>query len=273
MIRRLPVALAIAALVGADLSSASAQAPFVAPEFYNRTRPDFGQTLPMCVLPDSPTLDLDRRVAEIIAESLLLEPKIVVLDVNMDALDHEGIWPDVLVHLSESCVGMVGTKLIDGYLYPDWLIPTAPYLTAPYVLISNDGYGSLDELPEGAAIGSPIYTQIDGQLLSYIATGAMPGARRLPYDRPELAEQLLEDGAIDAAIIWAPYLSGANAVDGAAYSAIGTVEPLRPGTQSLGIALRSSDQMLRGTFDQVIDVLDSDPEIGRLKQIARAEDL
>ncbi|MCD7059589.1 hypothetical protein [Pelagibacterium xiamenense] len=236
---------------------ANGQQPFVAPEYYNRTRPDFGNTLPLCVIPDSATIEEDRAAARQIAQVMLLEPEIIELDVDMDMLDAEGIWPAVLVHLAEKCVGVMGVQLVPGMRMPDWLTITRPYLEAPYVLLTNiPDIASITELPPGARVGSPVYSLIDNEFIGLIsAGGTFAEIKRLPYDHPDLAARLMSEGVMDAAIVWEPHLDDAPLSGGDIYSAIASVDPLQHETREIGIVLRSTDEMLRTMLDQAIEVI------------------
>ena len=235
-----------------------AQMPFVPPESYNRTRPDFGNTLPLCVIPTSATLTQDRAVAERIAQALLLEPAIIEMDVDMDMLDAEGIWPAVFLHLAEQCVGVLGVQLVPGTMIPDWLTITRPYFSAPYVLVDLKGdAGSLAALPPDARLGVPIRTALDNEVLNLIAAGGDFGRlRRRPYDRPGTLDLLIAADALDAAIVWTPHLDTGLLAQREIVPQ--SVAPLGEDTRQLGIVLRSQDEMLRTLIDDAIAALEAE---------------
>lgn len=250
--------LAAALALGA-WGAAPAQKPFVPVESYDRTRPDFGNRLPLCVFPNSATLERDREVAAEIAQLLLLEPDIVEMDINFDTLDAGGVWPSVFLYLAERCVGVMGVQLIPGTQMPDWLTITRPYFQAPYLLVDLSGEAtSLYDLPADARLGVPIRTPVDLEVLQLIAAGgAFADFQRRPYDRLEVLDLLIASGALDAAIIWKPHLQS-EAFSQYADSAVPAV-PLKETKRSLGIVLRSQDEMLRTMIDDAIAALGGRP--------------
>ena len=255
-------AFAAAAIAAATLSAEpvplKAQAPFVAPEFYARTRPDFGNTLPLCVIPNSATLERDREIARQLAEMLLLEPRVVEMDVDFALLDVEGIWPAIVVHLAEKCVGVLGVQILPGEAIPDWTTLSRPYFEAPYILLVTDpAIGSVADLPAGTRLGVPLFTPIDNEVMTVIAAGGQfAQLRRLPYDRPELMAALMRSGELDAAIVWEPHLSRPALQPPDFFTARASVSPLRETTRSIAILLRTQDEMLRTMIDEAIGVLE-----------------
>ena len=240
-------------------SAASAQVPFVPPEFYNAIRPDFGNTLPMCILPDSTTRNRDIEAATAIAEMLLLEPRIVDIDADMEMLDEMGIWPVIFEELAQSCVGVMGIQIIPGEIAPDWMTLSQPYFEAPYVLLTrDDAIEDLTDLAPGTRLGVPLYTPIDADVMLAIAAGTLDGVRRLPYDRPELMMSLMQDGELDAAIVWQPHLDRPSLETADFYSHQGTVAPLERDTRAVAVLMRTQDQMLRTMIDQAIDAIETE---------------
>lgn len=233
--------------------------PFVPVESYNRTRPDFGNRLPLCVIPNSPTRDGDRDFATELANVLLLEPDIVEIDVNIDLLDNEGLWPAILIHLAEKCIGVMGVQIVPGEMTPDWMILSRPYFEAPYVLLTRDDeIENLTDLPPGTRLGVPLYTPIDTDIMLAIGAGTLDGVRRLPYDRPELMADLMGAGELDAAIVWQPHLELPALQSAAFYSHQGNVAPLERDTRAVAVLMRTQDQMLRTIIDQAIEALGAD---------------
>ncbi|AEQ50247.1 substrate-binding periplasmic protein [Pelagibacterium halotolerans] len=234
---------------------AIAQVPFVPAEFYNTIRPDFGNRLPLCVLPDSATLEQDRQAARSIARMLLLEPDIVEIDADMGMLDELGIWPVIFEELAESCVGVLGVQIIPGEVAPDWMTLSQPYFEAPYVLLTRDpAVETLADLPAGTRLGVPLYTPIDTEVMTMIAAGGeFSELRRLPYDRPELMTELMRNGEFDAAIVWSPHLDLAQVQPLDFFASQASVAPLRQDTRAVAVLMRTQDQMLRTMIDQAID--------------------
>ncbi|ARO15274.1 ABC-type amino acid transport/signal transduction systems, periplasmic component/domain protein [Ketogulonicigenium robustum] len=233
----------------------------MAPEFYDARRPDHGQRLPLCVLPGSATAETDRQTATLLAEALLLQPDIVTMQINTDALDSDGIWPDLFVYLIEKCVGMMGAELIAGVPYPDWLTITQPYYTAPFVLVTRDpAIKQLDDLPAGAMVGSPVYTPIDTELAQMIAAGTFGTLRRQPYDDISQVTRFLGEGTMTAAVVWSPYLPELHLPD---LHTSANLAPLHLTSRTLGIVLRRQDGALRDMIDQALTALQDDGSLPR----------
>lgn len=248
------MSLLVAALPAAPAALAQ---PFVPVESYNRTRPDFGNRLPLCVIPNSPTLGRDREVAAELAHVLLLEPEIDEMDVDVDLLDSEGLWPSILLHLAEKCVGIMGVQIIPGEIAPDWMILSRPYFEAPYVLLTRDDeIENLADLPAETRVGVPLYTPIDIEMMTVIAAGGQLGElRRLPYDRPELMASLMRSREMDAAIVWEPHLELPTVQPLDFFVGRASIAPLRQDRRAVAVLLRSQDQMLRTMIDDAIAAL------------------
>ena len=237
---------------------AAAQAPFVPPEFYNSIRPDFGNRLPLCILPESATAKQDNEAASEIARVLLLEPETVEIEADMGMLDEMGIWPVIFEELAQSCVGVMGVQIIPGEVTPDWMTLSRPYFEAPYVLISAEpDIQTLADLPDGTRLGVPLFTPIDAEVMATIESGALGEIRRLPYDRPELMASLMREGELDAAIVWAPHLEASSLQPLDFFEGQGSVAPLRQDTRAVAVLLRQQDQMLRTMIDEAIGALDA----------------
>lgn len=254
--RRLSVLGLCALLAG----QAAAQVPFIPPEFYNSIRPDFGNRLPLCILPDSATEPQDRRAAEEIAHLLLLEPDVIEIEANMDMLDEMGIWPVIFKELAERCIGVMGVQIIPGEMMPDWMTLSRPYFEAPYILLSTDpAVGTVADLPAGTRLGVPLFTPIDTEVMMVIAAGGQfAGLRRLPYDRPELMASLMRSGELDASIVWEPHLARPTLEPLDFFTTRASVAPLRENIRSVAILLRTQDEMLRTMIDNAIGVLAED---------------
>lgn len=249
----------VAACMMFGLSTAAmGQVPFVPPEFYNAIRPDFGNRLPLCLLPDSTTARQDREAAHDIASLLLLEPDVVEITADMEMLDETGIWPFIFEELAQSCMGVLGVQIIAGEMLPDWLTISRPYFEAPYVLLSADpAIRALADLAPGSRLGVPLYTPIDTEVMVAINAGTLDGVRRLPYDRPELMESLMRSGELDAAIVWEPHLDLDRLQPLDFFAFEGNVEPLRITTRAVAVLLRTQDEMLRTMIDEAIAALET----------------
>lgn len=257
-LRRCLSALGVCAVLAGP---AAAQVPFVPPEFYNSIRPDFGNSLPLCLLPESTTEPQDRQAAEDIARMLLLEPQVVEMDADMDMLDETGIWPVIFEELAESCVGVMGVQIIPGEMMPEWMTLSRPYFEAPYVLLTTEpGIDTLADLPPGTRLGVPLFTPIDTEVMTVIAAGGeFADIRRLPYDTPELMASLMRAGEFDAAIVWEPHLDLPELQPLDFFDHKASVAPLRQDSRAVAVLLRSQDEMLRTMIDDAIAALEAQP--------------
>lgn len=261
--------LAVAAFgLSASLSSAQAQVPSVAPEFYNSIRQAEGQGIRFCIWPTNSTAAYDRAVAEEIAATLLLRPTFVEIQAPRGGYPDEDFWNVMFIELTQNCSAMMGGILAPSTQLEDWLTITQPYLSAPYVAVSGDeGLSRLGDLPARGLFGTPYESSADLVALNYLQT--LPSDqrwRRLPYDDPGLMIDHLEQGTLQAGLVWQPMLTfyRPEGMEAAGLREI-SISPLQPVRRELGILLRSDDTALRASLDEAIAFLWED---GTLESLA-----
>lgn len=249
-------------------TAVQAQVPSVAPEFYNSIRQAEGQGIRFCLWPGTSTAAFDRAVAEEIAAALLLRPAFFEIQAPRGGFPDEEFWNVMFIHLTESCSAMMGGILAPSTQLEDWLTITQPYLSAPYVGVSgDDSLSRLGDLPPRGLLGTPFESTADLVVLNYLQT--LPSDqrwRRLPYDDAGLMIDHLEQGALQAGLIWQPMLAlhRPEGLEAAGLREISSA-PLQPVRRELGILLRSDDTALRASLDEAISFLWQD---GTLESLA-----
>jgi hypothetical protein len=262
---------ALAMLAGALAACGTVRAqgiPFVPPELHQDVRRLQGDRITFCLWPaTSPTAALDRAVAQAVGDILLVEVAFFEYRPGGDLLPDEFL-EEVYIQLGARCNAIAGFALVTDS-FPEWLVPTRPYLNAGYVAVVREDapYQRLGDLPARAIVGSQAYTQGDLQLMNYLA--AAPEAarwRRFPYVSIELLARHVAAGTLAAGFVWQPSWAAqvAAAADGMTAFRTVPVAPLPLTLTSVGFVLRHDDTFLRNAIDVAIGVLEEDGELGRL---------
>jgi polar amino acid transport system substrate-binding protein len=256
----------------AVVSIAAAQGiPYVPPELYQEVRRVQGDTITFCIWPGhSPTASLDRRVAQAVGEVLLVDVALVEYADRGD-LPPDEFLEEVYIQLGTRC-DAIGGFILAADNYPEWLVPTRPYLYAPYLVIVREDatYGRLGDVPGGAIIGSQVYTQGDLQLQNYLATAPESARwRRFPYASMVHMARHLTEGTLEAGLVWQPSWAAAVA---AGVSGVRTVPmaPLPTTVSGVGFVVRSTNTFLRNALDTAIAAMDAE---GMLADLADQEAL
>jgi polar amino acid transport system substrate-binding protein len=182
----------------------AAQAPELPPQWFQQRMPDqFNNTLSFCIDTREPGHLADQRIAEALAEALLLE--LTLFDVARSVVVEDN-FEMLYVDLIDHCTAYLGFKLYPE-TYPDWLTFTSAFYEARFVVLARDNEVSgLEDLPAGTPIGSVQGTEGDIRFLTY--NNSKPAAsrwRRLPLGNPPLALNALANGTVEALVIWAPW--------------------------------------------------------------------
>jgi polar amino acid transport system substrate-binding protein len=268
--RSLKGLLPLLTLAVAALSAVPAAAQ-MEPEFFEKPyapgqwnigrRVDESQ-LRYCVDPRDPSWEVDGAIADAIAQALLLEPKRYVVKSKVVLEDLTKTYEILL----KDCDLYMGFKLIpEGY--PEWVTVTRPYYEEGYVFVSADpDIHALSEVPPGRAIGATIGTMAHYRLVSYL-TG-LPAETRwrvYPYGTNTLSLKSLLEGAVDAALVWAPDLWAKQRED-PAYAGLHVIDstPLPPTTIGVGALMLSDQKFLRTAVDEAIAALAS---VGSIQSI------
>jgi len=263
----------LAATLLSLLGSVSAQVgiPYVPPEFHQDVRRIQGDKIVVCTWPlVSPTAALDRAVAEALSAVLLIDVEIVEHRSETD-LSSDEFFEDVYVQLGATCDALAGV-ILQADAFPEWLMPTRPYVVAPYALLvpGDSSYESLGDVPANAIIGSQVLTEGDWQLLGYITS--LPEDRRwrrFPYQSAEMMANHLANGVIQAGLIWQP--SWAAVAQAPEVAALGlrtvSIAPMPAVASGVGFAVRSNNTFLRNALDVALEAMEAE---GLLAELAAA---
>lgn len=212
-----------------------------------------------CVDPRDPDWEVAAAIADVIAQSLLLEPQRHVVESNYISEDITKVYAILLEH----CDFYMGFKLIPGG-YSDWGTLTRAYYDADYVFVTADPeINALSDLQPLRPIGATLGTSAHVRLVSYLT--ALPQDKRwptYPMGTNDLALESLLNGTVDAALVWAPTLWAKRRSDPAyADLRIFSPSPLPRTTMGVGALLLANETFLRTALDQAIAALREDGTI------------
>lgn len=260
-----------AAFVAAVLSPPPVRAQ--EPEFYETPRAEkqwtFGRRvdeskLRYCVDKRDPDWEVAGAIADAISLALLLEPERYVVEKSLAQEDITVVYQIMLEH----CYVHMGFKLIpDGYA--DWVTLTRPYYRSEYVFVTaKPDIRALGDVSPGRPVGATMGTSAHMRLVAY--SMALPADRRwpvFPMGTNQLAMDSLMNGTVDVALVWAPYLWGAQRTD-PDLAGLRTIDPAPLPATSLGVGalLLSNQTFLRTTLDEAIAALTED---GTIESILR----
>jgi polar amino acid transport system substrate-binding protein len=240
--------------------------PYVPPELYQELRRLQGDKITVCVWPAlSPTAPLDRDVASAVSAVLLIDVDVYEYP-SIGVLSPDEFLEEVYIQLGAHCDAIAGFTLVAD-VYPEWLVPTRPYLHAPFVALvrQDSGYARLGDVSAGAIIGSQIYTEGDYQLISYLL--ALPEGqrwRRFPYASADLLGRHVAARTIEAGLVWQPSWVAIADEDYASGLAVVPASPV-PGTVTgVGFALRSDNDYLRSVLDIALGSMADEGLLGEI---------
>lgn len=266
-----PLLALIATLVCA---SASAQVdvgtPQVPDDWLDRTNRMRGDSLTVCINTESLMATFERDLWQAIADALLLDLEVrdirgrraqPILDYSLSLSDTE-----LYQVLYNGCQAL-GGFLLSTSQFPTWMTITRPYLEMRFVVATTtESVAKLGDFTPDDKVGTRMGTAAD---LAFIdQAGTQPDQRRfrrVPYPNNQLIIDRLQDGELDAIIIWEPGLAQWLAGQGDATSIrVIASDPIRLPTQSFGIVLLQRESFLRSVLDDAIAVLSADGTIDRL---------
>jgi polar amino acid transport system substrate-binding protein len=259
----LPCALAMAC---AGPSLAQDRPALPDEERYGRPGDDF--TLRFCVDPRDPGWELDQAVGEAIAQALLLEPQVHVVEDTNERAEFE----DIYRHLLADCSVYFGFKLIaEGY--PDWVTVTRPYYETGYVFVAKPpAPARLGDIPRSEALGATLGSAADFRLVQF--NNSQPAAqrwRRFPMGTDQLALEAVLKGTVAASLVWAPsfFELGKTRPEFAELEVVAP-DPLTIPPMPVGAIMLSREIFLRTNIDQAIATLVAD---GVIAEILAAHDM
>jgi ABC-type amino acid transport substrate-binding protein len=257
--------LVLGLILGTLTSSALAQGiPYVPPELHQDLRRLQGDRITVCIWPGlSPTVALDRAIAEAIGDVLLVQIEIYEY-ASSGVLSPDEFSEEIYIQLGAHCDAIAGF-ILATHGFPEWLIPSRPYLNAPFVLVVRDDapYQSLADVPTGSIIGSQVYTEGDLQLLNYLrAAPEQQRWRRFPYASGEALGRHIAQETLQAGLMWQPSW---RAIADAGGLREASARPLPPTTSGVGFVFRVDNDFVRNAIDVAIAALESE---GMLSELA-----
>ena len=251
------------------LSHSAVAQPLVHEELLERRFALQGDGIKFCIGTGNPITEFDKSVAEEIANALLLKPEFLEIRPDFPLYEENDLQERLYLLLLNECDAFVGVDLAP-YGHPEWLTFSKPYAGFPYVaVVVNPEYQSVGDIPGGAAIGVPVLSRIDRQLISY-SQAQSPEARwrRLPYADTELLLSRLLDGTLEAALFWAPELDQLlPTVEASSEIRVISTRPLAASMASLGVAFLADSTYLRAAIDDAITALIDDGTITQLLEV------
>lgn len=265
MNRRILACIACTAFLGVAL----AQFPPVDSKFLEGPRSGrrlTGDTITFCVDPRDPAHEVDRAIAQAMADALLLKADFHVIERELVTEDIQNVYIDLV----NDCEVYLGFRLIAG-TFPNWLTPTRAYYRTSYVVVVADpDWKDITDVPRSLALGSVAGSVGDVRLLTYI--NALPPEQRwarYPQASHEVAMQGVLDGNLGGALVWAPAKwqltkSDPELADLHAVTAEGVSEPIGVG----GVILVGNDFLLSQLDAAIANIT----EVGTVAEILGEND-
>lgn len=266
---RLAVLPAVLALSVSSLLAQPIDLEGISDQDLRNQRRTLGDSISFCVNATSLLADFERALAAELSQSLLLDYEIFEINTipATPAYDFRLTLDDLQIYrlLSQRCDALLGFTLLAEY--PNWMAPSAVYLSTPTVLAVRDGeYGSLEEIPPGQAIGTRAFSLSDGFLLSYLQSLPLSSRlSRMVYPDNRLLIERLMDGSVEAILIWevAIRFYQAEHPDAAPVDIIEAL-PFTIAPTQFVLALPPQEHFLNLMLDQAIAELHADGTIERL---------
>ncbi|MCW5696843.1 MAG: hypothetical protein KIS96_08935 [Bauldia sp.] len=228
-----------------------------------------GNEIRFCINSESVLADLDRAVAQAVADALLIPAIFTEIGREVNRGRYDFLLPvdemGLLAAFTQNCQVVTGFRL--SARAPFWVTVTPAYYTTRVALaLAPDADQAL---PPGSLVATRLAGPGDATLVSYLS--AMPASRawqRTTYRDNSMLLDALFGGAIDAAVIWEPAVFAATAGDPAARGVEVVTPPFEPVTVAFGMALLSTDVYLRALLDNAIaSVLATDAVSGFAREL------
>jgi hypothetical protein len=222
-----------------------------------------GNAISFCIDPRDPGHVVDAAIAEAIADALLVDVRLHVVD---RPLQSEDDFEDLYFELVEYCAVYVGFRLYSE-TYPEWIITTRGFYESRFVLVTADpAWSTLDDIPLDVPIGVVQGTLGDIRFLMSNNAQTVDRRRpRVPLGLPHLAFDALLAGNVGALLVWEPWWwwLGQEREDVAALHVVEAPSISEPGTE-VGAVLLSNRTFIRTQVDEAIGALIADGTIAAI---------
>lgn len=234
--------------------------------FLDNIRRQQGNELRFCVDDAAVGAPFDRAVAQAIGDALLIS---VVFDRSPGGfpISGGGYFEELQIRLNKNCDVVMGMSLQSGNPYPEWVTPTRPYATVPFVMaVIDPDYRGLSDIPRDRMIGTALGSAGEWAFIGTMQQRQKDARwKRLPYADRGLMLRRLRDGSLAGMLLWQPTLGKLLANDPEADTV--RVIPSDPVPQTyvrVGALLSSRDTYLRSQIDAAIGELIDDGTIAGL---------
>lgn len=245
--------------------AALAQSHGVPPAFLKNTRRMEGERLSVCADVSGRTLAFDRRVAQLIADSLFLE---------MDFQEGFGGYPtsgdgfldELQIALTNNCDMVVGMTVQENSPFPEWATLTRPYVSLPYMMMVKGDYTRLGDIPRDLKLGTALGSMGERVMITWNQQQPKTARySRFPYADMQLMARRVLDGSIAGGLIWAPAWAELKATypEAAALRSV-PISPVPETVTRIGALVKTRDTFLRVQIDEAIDALVADGSIAAL---------
>jgi len=245
--------------------AALAQSHGVPPAFLKNTRRMEGERLSVCADVSGRTLAFDRRVAQLIADSLFLE---------MDFQEGFGGYPtsgdgfldELQIALTNNCDMVVGMTVQENSPFPEWATLTRPYVSLPYMMMVKGDYTRLGDIPRDLKLGTALGSMGERVMITWNQQQPKTARySRFPYADMQLMARRVLDGSIAGGLIWAPAWAELKATyPEAAELRTVPISPVPETVTRIGALVKTRDTFLRVQIDEAIDALVADGSIAAL---------
>ncbi len=238
-------------------------------EWLDRTNRMQGDKISVCINTESLMAPFELDLWRAITGALLIE-------LEVREIHGRRAQPilDYSLSLSETELYQVlfnGCQALGGFLFstsqfPNWLTITRPYAIMGFVAATTSPTAAtLGDFGSDARIGTKMGSSAD---LAFIdQAGSRPEQRRfrrVPYPNNQLLIDRLQEGELEAMIIWEPGLAQWSAANPGSDIRIIPADPVRLPRQQFGIVLLQRESFLRSALDDAIVALTQDGTIDRL---------
>lgn len=240
----------------------------VPPELLNNTRRQNGESITACFDTTATTLEFDREVAKLIADSLFVDLQ------TRDGfggfpIDGAGFMDELSIAMNNTCDLFMGISVQVNSQFPEWAAVSRPYASMPFVLaVDNPDWQSLADIPHDRKIGTAL--QSLGELVFITWAQQQPEAerwKRLPYANFELMLKRVQDESLGGMLLWQPSLVKLQQTVPAAKDVrIIDLAPVPAVDVHVGALVSSKDSFLRSQVDEAIDALVADGTITALME-------
>lgn len=256
----------VAGLIGLfSAEAALAQSHGVPSTFLKNTRRLEGDRLSVCGDVSGRTLEFDRRMAQMIADTLFLE-----LDFHEGfggyPTSGDGFLDELQIAMTNTCDLVVGMTVQESSPFPEWATLTRPYVSLPYMMIVKDDYASMGDIPRDLKLGTALGSMGERVLITW--NQQQPKDQRFtrfPYADMQLMARRVLDGSIAGGLIWAPALASLRRdyPEAASLTAI-PATPVPQTVTRIGALVKTRDTFLRVQVDEAIDALVADGSVAAL---------